>query len=140
MIFKLIYIITLCFDYDNNYSVLGSKYVLLMPLMIDDGNYKYISDLSKSIKDSTMNEDIAYNLMDNTINSEGAKYEIDARLGFKPRKGSPMPKATPKKEEVKTENVIDKKLKVLNLMLTSASGSDKELIEKKIKLLNLMNK
>jgi hypothetical protein len=131
---------TMIFDYDNNYSVLGSKYVLLMPLMIDDGNYKYISDLSKSIKDSTMNEDIAYNLMDNTINSEGAKYEIDARLGFKPRKGSPMPKATPKKEEVKTENVIDKKLKVLNLMLTSASGSDKELIEKKIKLLNLMNK
>jgi hypothetical protein len=255
-------------DYDSNYSVLGSKYVLLMPIMTDnDSYYNNISDLSKSIQDSTMNEDIAYNLMDNTINSEGAKYEIDARLGFKPRKGSPMPKATPKKEEfnktsfveninpsnnvIETkpkkyevlqyeengispawnkknkkihigqfvglkyiptkigvvidfkankfkvatkfkddsgynfklhivnkedleplklvnipdyifdeykdldiskyknenfdfnkskENIIDKKLKVLNLMLTSASGSDKELIEKKIKLLNLMNK
>ena len=120
-------------DYDNNYSVLGSKYVLLMPMMTDnDSYYKYISDLSKSIQDSTMNEDIAYNLMDNTINSEGAKYEIDARLGFKPRKGSPMPKATPKKEEFTTNSKLDMLYRVLDNKYNNQGYTLKELYDETI--------
>lgn len=115
-----------------------SSYILLMPLMLDYSDF--VRDITIDYTDSTMNENIAYNLSTNQIISNGEAYVINESLGFKPSKGSSIPKATPKKKEVKTENVIDKKLKVLNLMLTSANSSNKELIEKKIKLLNLMNK
>lgn len=116
-----------------------SSYILLMPLMLDVYS-DFVRDITIDHTDSTMNENIAYNLSTNQIISNGEAYVIDESIGFKLSKGSPIPKATPKKKEVKTENVIDKKLKVLNLMLTSANSSNKELIEKKIKLLNLMNK
>ncbi len=44
------------------------------------------------------------------------------------------------KTEVKQENIIDKKIKILNLMLLNASDSVKEFINKKIRLLNIINK
>lgn len=46
----------------------------------------------------------------------------------------------PKSKSKKQPTVVENKLNLLNLMMKSAKGSDKELIEKKIKVLNLMNK
>lgn len=93
---------------------------------------KYNNSMEQNIEPNMFGEQLSEDeIFEKTFESEVDKNTIQLinRLG--------------KEDEIKEEpsnNIIDKKLKVLTLMLTSASGSEKELIEKKIKLLNLMNK
>ena len=93
---------------------------------------KYNNSMEQNIEPNMFGEQLSEDeIFEKTFESEVDKNTIQLinRLG--------------QEDEIKEEpsnKIIDKKLKVLTLMLTSASGSDKQLIENKIKLLNLMNK
>ena len=100
---------------------------------------KYNNSMEQNIEPNMFGEQLSEDeIFEKTFESEVDKNTIQLinRLG----KEDEINKTSFVENINPSNNIINKKLKVLTLMLTSASGSDKELIEKKIKLLNLMNK
>ena len=114
----------------------SSNYCLLMPTKLEQKEWREEKGLQ-----------VIYDLDNNTLVSNGKEYEITQELGFKAKKVS-APKTVEfvvKKSEKKEQkqNIIDKKIKVLKLLLGTKQGKfggNKEIIEKKIKVLELINK